>query len=231
MSRRRVVVTGAGSGLGRCLALGLSAEWDVIGVDRESAPIGVGVEMHAVDVTDSAQLESFAAHVRERHGGIDALVHCAGIAAFGAFLAMERATWEHVLRVNLHGTLATVQAMAPVVRDGGRVVLFSSGTAFKGPGGAAAYAASKGGVIAFARCLAEELGERQITVNTIAPGLVRTPLSESIAFTEEANIATRAIKRAATPEDYLAPVRLLLDEGSGFVTGQTLVVDGGSIRH
>lgn len=115
---------------------------------------------------------------------------------------------------------------------GGRIVLFASGTVFKGPRNVFAYAASKAGGIGFARCLASELGDEGITVNdVVAPGITATPMGERMAETEEANLATRAIRRRAVPEDVVGSARFLLSNGAAFVTGQTLCVDGGSVEH
>lgn len=231
--RRVAVVTGGCSGIGAALAAALTPQWQVVVADlAEPASPVPGVTYLRGDLAEEDDSRRLAAAVEEiADTGVHALVHCAAIGGFGRFLDTPRATWERLLRVNLHGTLATVQAFGPQLLDGGRVVLFSSGTVFRAPAGTAAYAASKAGVIGFARALAEELGERRITVNVVAPGLVLTPLSEDIAGAEAATIATRAIKRASTVDDYVEPVRFLLSDGAAFVTGQTLVVDGGSTRH
>lgn len=225
---RTVVVTGGCSGIGARIAAALTADYRVVVADL-SAPAEPlpGVEYLQGDLSTEQDCARVAAAVDELHG----LVHCAGIASFGRFQDMPRAEWERVLRVNVGGTIGILQALGPRLADGGRIVLFSSGTVFRGPGGAAVYASSKAAIIGLVHCLAEEFGERGITVNAIAPGMVLTPLSASIAGTEQVTIATRAIKRASTTDDYVDPVRFFLGEGAGFVTGQTLVVDGGTTRH
>lgn len=226
-----LVLTGGSSGIGEALAADLRNDWDVTSVSRSlpKAPLD-GVTYVAGDVVADAPEAVRASLSAQGRTSIHSLVHCAGIGVFGSFMDMPKAEWERALLLNLHGTLNFVQGVAGLVEDGGRIVLFSSGTVFKAPAGAAAYAASKAGIIGFSRSLAAELGARNITVNVIAPGLVMTPLAEKLAGGEEANIATRAIKRASVVEDYVGPTRFFLSEGAGFVTGQTLVVDGGSIR-
>lgn len=228
----RLVLSGGSSGIGHALANDLRTDWSVtsVSLDRPAQPFE-DVDYVVGDVSDgtavTAVREALDKTGTER---IHSLVHCAGVGAFGPFMTMEQSKWERALVLNLHGTLNFIQGIAPLVEDGGRIVMYSSGTVFKAPAGAAAYAASKAGIIGFARSLAAELGDRNITVNTIAPGLVMTPLATDLASGEEANIASRAIKRPAEVEDFVGPTRFFLSEGAGFVTGQTLVVDGGSIR-
>lgn len=227
-----LVLSGGSSGIGAALAADLRSDWSVtsIALDVPSEPVE-GVQYVTGDITDSSAVEavrkSLTAQGRETIRGV---VHCAGVGGFGPFLSMDEEQWTRTLELNLHGTLRFVHGVAPLVEDGGRIVLYSSGTVFKAPAGAAAYAASKAGIIGFARSLAAELGDREITVNVIAPGLVMTPLSAELAPGEAANIESRAIKRPATVADFVGPTRFFLSDGAAFVTGQTLVVDGGSIR-
>jgi Dehydrogenases with different specificities (related to short-chain alcohol dehydrogenases) len=226
-----LVLSGGSSGIGGALAEDLRNGWDVTSVSRSlpSDPLD-GVTYVSGDVTTNAAQVVRDSLAEQGRTSIHSLVHCAGIGVFGPFMDMPKEEWESALLLNLHGTLNFVQGIADLVEDGGRIVLFSSGTVFKAPAGAAAYAASKAGIIGFSRSLAAEMGARNITVNVVAPGLVVTPLAEKLAGGEEANIATRAIKRAAVVEDFVGPTRFFLSPEAGFVSGQTLVVDGGSIR-
>lgn len=231
MSKPVLVISGGSSGIGEGLVQDLRKDFEVYSVSRSlpKNPLD-GVNYVAGDVAGDAAANVRKALEQAGHSSIHSLIHCAGVGLFGPFLETEKAEWERTLMLNLHGTLNFVQGLADMVQDSGRVLLYSSGTVFKAPGGTAAYAASKAGIIGFARSFAMEMGARNITVNVIAPGLVMTPLAADLAKGEEANIATRAIKRPSVVEDYVGPTRFFLSEGAGFVSGQTLVVDGGSIR-
>lgn len=229
---RRSVVTGAASGIGRAVADALVADGhDVIAVDLANRPGDLDVQVQYVQCDLST--EEGAAAVAEAVGtqGIRDLVHCAAIGQWSPFHDTPRARWQQILRTNLEGTIGLAQALLPAIEEDGRIVLFASGTVFKGPRNVSAYVASKAGVIGFARCLAEELGDQRITVNVVSPGITATPMIREMASTEEANIATRAIKRRAVPDDLVGPVRFLLSDGAAFVTGQTLCADGGSVKH
>lgn len=228
-----VLITGGASGIGARLVQEFAAERPVIVLDQQvpaAADQVEGVEYLTGNITDVDDMTRLAETLKDREP-LGGLVHCAAIAHFGAFADTTPDVWRKVLDVNVFGTMLLVHSLTPRLAEGSRVVLFSSGTAFRGPGAAAVYASSKAAVIGFGRSLAEELGKRWITVNMIAPGLVVTPMSESIAQTESANVATRPISRPATTDDFIEPVKFLLSEGASFVTGQTVVVDGGAIRH
>lgn len=227
------VVTGGAAGIGAAVASALSRDGKrcvVIDIERPERPLP-DVDYVRADLATQVGVETVLSELAGR--GVDrveALVHCAAIAHYGPLRQTDRAIWEHVLQVNLHGTIALTQALVPLMASGGRIVLFASGTVFKGPKNLAVYVASKAGVIGFARCLAEELGEDDITVNVISPGITATRMIEPMAHTEEANIASRALKRRAYPEDIVGPVKFLLSPDAAFVTGQTLCVDGGSVK-
>lgn len=235
MSNRRVsVVTGGASGIGAAIVAALTEEGDkcvVLDLARPQVPLA-GVDYLSVDLgaPDSiAVVEQRLAEIGVTH--VDCLVHCAAVLMAGPFRSTARSDWERVLRVNLDGTIAVSQAVAPLMARGGRIVFFSSGTVFKGPRNLFAYVASKAGVVGFARCLAEELGEAEITVNVVSPGLTNTPMMAPLAANEADNIANRALRRRQEPSDLVGPVMFLLSPAAAFVTGQTLCVDGGAVKH
>lgn len=229
-----LVVTGGSSGIGAAIVRRLAPHRSIVNVDRVAMPEPVSnVTDVLADLSSAEGVRQVASEVRALAGeGIAGVVHCAGVATSVTPLAeMDVEEWRRAIDVNLIGAIAMGQFFGPMVRDGGRWVYVSSATALKGPGGMAAYVASKAGVLGLTKSLAAELGDRLITVNAIAPGFVLTPLSDHLSFAEPANLQTRAIKRSATVEDFVGPVEFFLSEGAGFVSGQTLVVDGGSVKH
>lgn len=223
-------MTGAASGIGHAVADALRDDGHhVIGVDLADRPGDLDVEYVQADISTEDGVQAVTAAVGA--DGVRDLVHCAAIGQWSSFRDTPREQWERILRTNLEGTIGLTQALLPRLEPGGRIVLFASSTVFKGPRNLFAYVASKAGVIGFARCLADELGEDRITVNVISPGITATPMIKDMAYTEKANIASRSIKRRAVPDDLVGPVRFLLSDAAAFVTGQTLCVDGGSVKH
>jgi NAD(P)-dependent dehydrogenase (short-subunit alcohol dehydrogenase family) len=225
------IITGGASGIGRAVVEELRADKHqtiVVDVapptDDEVADLYIQADLSTPE--GIATVEN-ALDGRE----VNNLVHCAAMGQWSSFRDTPREVWERILRTNLEGTIAITQTVVPLMPRGSRIVLFASGTVFKGPKNVFAYVASKAGVIGFARCLADELGDDEITVNVISPGLTATPMITDMAHTEDANIASRAIKRRAHPQDLVGPVKFLLSPDAAFVTGQTLCVDGGSVKH
>ncbi|WP_345041122.1 SDR family NAD(P)-dependent oxidoreductase [Georgenia daeguensis] len=241
-SSRTVLVTGGAGGLGRAFALGLAgpgttvavADVDAAGAEvtaalvREQGGQAAAVE---VDVTSPASTEAMAAEVARLGGGIDVLVNNAAIYAGitrSPFEEIDPDEWDRVMAVNLKGPWLCARACSPHLREGASVINVSSATVYSGSEQWMHYVASKGGVVALTRVMAKELGRRGIRVNAIAPGFTLTEASYGLMEDAESYGVDRgALRRAARPEDIVGAARYLASPDSAYVSGQTLVVDGG----
>ena len=189
----------------------------------------------AVDVTDRAQIDAGVDLVRERLGRPTILVNSAGLDGFDPFLKITAEKWNRIIAVNLTGTFDCCQAVVPdMIEEGwGRIVNISSSSAQSGQPIMTHYVASKAGVIGFTKALALELGPLGITVNTIPPGFIDTPMlrkSESkglLGKGVETHEATTPVRRVGQPEDIAAACSYLVREEASYVTGQVIGVNGG----
>lgn len=246
---RVAIVTGAAQGIGAAYARGLAAAGakvcvsDVLDAKPVAAEIasagGDAIAVHC-DVTDPQSVQAMVAATVKAYGRIDILLNNAGIFAnlsLKPFGEIESAEWDKVMAVNVRGIFECIKAVAPEMRKNkyGKIINIASGTVFKGVPMLLHYVTSKGAVVALSRAVARELGEDGIRVNTLAPGLI---MSEGVlknpawrGAVVANNIASRAIKREALPEDLVGTAIYLSSADSDFVTGQVLVVDGGSVMH
>lgn len=245
------IVTGAGAGLGVEIARTLAGRgYNVVCADIATPEhgaeavraVGSGAQALALptDVSSPEATREMVARTLERFGRVDVLVNNAAIASAGKIQPFEEITpdeFRRVFEVNVLGVFLCAQAVsAPMRRQGaGRIVNMVSGTAFKGSPFIAAYVASKGAVMTLTRTLANELGRDNILVNAVAPGYTPT---KSMMQNKEMDehfrrraIETRAVPRNSTPQDIARAVAFLAGEDAGFVTGQILAVDGGSVFH
>jgi (S)-1-phenylethanol dehydrogenase len=241
-SGKRAVVTGGGNGIGQAFSKRLAAQGAsivVADIADASATVGAikkgGGSAIAVrcDQTSEADVAKLQQAVEKELGGCDILVHCAGIYPTAAFEEITFEQWRKVLSVNLDSVFLLVKAFLPAMKQQrwGRIVSVSSTTFHSGIGFNTHYTASKGGLIGFARSLASEVGDFGITVNTIAPGLTRTETTINGKPGEfgwfDMIREQQAIKRTETPEDLTGTLAFLASEDAAFITGQTIVVDGG----
>ena len=239
------VVTGAAQGIGRALAEGLAAEGarivvaDLQGAERaaDAYPGGVGL---TVDVAEEAEVERMTAETVERCGGLDVLVNNAGLYASLAmrpFTEIPLDEWRRVMDVNVASMFLTCRAAVPAFRErgGGAVVNISSGTPFRGVPFLLHYVTSKGAIVAFTRALAKELGRDGIRVNCVAPGFTMSDgvkdHPEVVEQLRDVSVAARTIQRDQVPEDVVGAVTYLAGPAASFVTGQTIVIDGGQYFH
>ncbi|BBF92960.1 3-oxoacyl-[acyl-carrier-protein] reductase FabG [Blastochloris tepida] len=225
---RTAVVTGGGRGIGRAIAEGLKAGGARVHVfDRAAEPDLPGIDLHAVDVADSA---SVAAALKELGAGVDLLVNNAGITRDRTIARMSDDEWQAVLDVNLTGAFNMVRAVGPgmMAAGFGRIVNVVSINGLRGKFGQANYAASKAGLVALTKTAAREFGPRGVTVNAVAPGMVLTEMTLKLAEEHRQKALDESVlKRLPGVEDIAAAVLFLLSGHAAFITGQVLKVDAG----
>ncbi|MER7007259.1 SDR family oxidoreductase [Dactylosporangium sp. NPDC000555] len=241
---RVAVVTGAGRGIGQAICLGLAARGaSVVAVDlvepRETVEAAQELGGKALglvaDVSDAGNVARVGREIADRVGGCDILVNNAGIYPAKNIFDLDFAAWRRVLAVNLDSQFLMTKAVVDHMRRAGwgRIVNLTSNTIGLAMGGMTHYMASKMGVVGFTRALASDVARYGITVNAVGPTLTRTPgLSESgvNADAQQFVASLQAIRRQGEPEDVVGLVAFLAGEEARFITGQTIMADGGLVR-
>ena len=236
-----VIITGAAGGLGKAFALAFANEGakvavcdkNIKGATETAQEIGNDAIAIEVDVANEASTQAMAQVVADKFGKIDVLVNNAAIYATiqrKPFFEISEAEWDLVMNVNLKGVWMVSKAVFPFMKaaNAGKIINISSATVMSGSPQWSHYVASKGGVIGFTRSMAKEVGDFNINVNAIAPGFTLTDASLSlIENAQKYGVDRGAIKRPSSAEDIVGTALYLASSASDFVTGQTIVVDGG----
>ena len=244
LAGKTALVTGAAQGIGKAIAARLAADGATVivsdinteGAKAAAASIGKKARAIAADISDPGSVKALFAEIQALTGGIDILVNNASIVPFVAWDDVDLAHWRKIIDVNLTGTFIVTRAGTDQMRaagKAGRVISIASNTFFAGTPNMAAYVAAKGGVIGFTRALATELGKYNITANALTPGLIESdgvkasPHNEAFGFVE----MLQAMKGKGQPEHIADVVSFLASDDARWITGQTLNVDAGMVRH
>lgn len=247
LENKVALITGAAQGIGAAFARHMASEGakvvvsdvldtaDTVASIKEMGGEALGV---SVDVTNNDDLAKMVEAAKSNFGKVDILVNNASIFAAlqpKPFMQISEDEFDKVMTVNARGVHQATKAVVPAMIEngGGKIVNIASGTFYYGPPGLSHYTASKGAVIALTRCHGRELGDKNIQVNAIAPGLTESEGLQGHAGFEPSRaptVASRSIKRDMLPEDLLGSLMYLITDDSSFVTGQTLNVDGGKVN-
>ena len=243
MTNRKAIVTGSASGIGAATVLALAAQgYDTVGIDchlagalaTSQAASALGGKHHALlaDVADEPQLVAAMAQAVQFLGALDALATCAGVTESSAFMELSAKEFRATYDINVIGTFVAIREAAKHMQSGGRICTVASVAGLRGGGllGTAAYAASKGAVLALSKNAARSLGSLGISVNCIAPGATHTPMIAAVWENEalRQKVESMAVQnRTAEPREIAANIAYLLSPQASYVTGATLVADGG----
>ena len=236
------LITGAARGIGKAISLRMAAEGadiaftdlviDEIGqeTEKEIAALGVKCKGYASNAADYAQTEAVVAQVKEEFGHIDILVNNAGITKDGLMLRMTEAQWDAVINVNLKSAFNFIHALVPIMmrQRCGSIINMASVVGVHGNAGQSNYAASKAGLIALAKSVAQEMGSRGIRANAIAPGFIETAMTAALPDEVRREWTQRIpLRRGGTVDDIANVATFLASDMSSYVTGQVIQVDGG----
>lgn len=224
-----MLVTGGNRGIGRAVAAAFAAGGDRVAVTTRSGEVE-GLFSVPCDVTDSGAVDKAVGVVESELGTIEVLVANAGITDDKLLLQMDDESFSRVIDTNLVGAFRVVRRALPKMlrQRKGRIILISSVVALSGAAGQANYAASKAGLIGFARSVAREIGSRNITVNVVAPGFIETDMTAQLSDERRGEVLAQVpLKRFGLPEEVAGVVRWLASPDAGYVTGSVVPVDGG----
>ncbi|WP_370144993.1 3-oxoacyl-[acyl-carrier-protein] reductase [Streptacidiphilus sp. EB129] len=227
---RSVLVTGGNRGIGLAIAQAFAEAGDKVAITYRSGEPPAGFFAVKCDITDSEQVDQAFKEVEAEHGPVEVLVANAGVTKDTLLLRMSEEDFTSVLDTNLTGTFRVVKRASKLMLRArkGRIVLISSVVGLTGSPGQANYAASKAGLVGFARSLARELGSRNITVNVVAPGFVDTDMTAVLSDERRAEIVSGVpLGRYAEPAEIASTVRFLSSDEAAYITGAVIPVDGG----
>jgi 3-oxoacyl-[acyl-carrier protein] reductase len=243
LENRAALVTGASQGIGRSIAIALAARGASVAINyypgqsekadivvEEIARAGGSAFAVAGDVSNKTEVEDMTQAVTERFGGLDILVNNAGITRDQLLLRMKDEQWDDVLDTNLNSVFYCTRAVLKhMLRNRwGRVVNLASVVGVIGNAGQSNYGAAKAGIIGFTKCVAREVASRGITVNAVAPGFIKTSMTEGISLHAREELQARIpLGRLGEPEDVAGAVVFLTSPAANYITGQVLHVDGG----
>ena len=240
LSNKVALVTGASRGIGKAIAVRFAEQGALVVVAaRGDHASGAAAELTAaghralavsLDVTDAAAVQRLPGHIVERHGRLDIVVSNAGIARDQLLMRMKREDWDAVIATNLTATFMLAQAaIRPMLKQrGGRIIAISSVVGQIGNAGQTNYAASKAGLIGFAKALAREVASREITVNVIAPGMIDTDMTRSVTGKAHVDWAQQIpLGRVGSVDDVAAAACYLASDEASYITGHVLAVNGG----